>query len=80
MGLRDQNYGKKIGINGSRIYHVTTLIYYILEVTCDHEILIKDSIALKGPSLSSPVSSTEGVVYEAVQKYYLWPFFSCNWF
>ena len=25
MGLRDQNYGKKIGINGSRIYHVTTL-------------------------------------------------------
>ena len=26
MGLRDQNYGKKIGINGSRIYHVTTLL------------------------------------------------------
>ena len=26
MGLRDQNNGKKIGINGSRIYHVTTLI------------------------------------------------------
>ena len=25
MGLRDQNNGKKIGINGSRIYHVTTL-------------------------------------------------------
>ena len=25
MGLRDQNKGKKIGINGSRIYHVTTL-------------------------------------------------------
>ena len=24
-GLRDQNNGKKIGINGSRIYHVTTL-------------------------------------------------------
>ena len=27
MGLRDQNNGKKIGINGSRIYHVTTLLY-----------------------------------------------------
>ena len=26
MGLRDQNNGKKIGISGSRIYHVTTLI------------------------------------------------------
>ena len=25
MGLRDQNNAKKIGINGSRIYHVTTL-------------------------------------------------------
>ena len=25
MGLRDQNNGTKIGINGSRIYHVTTL-------------------------------------------------------
>ena len=25
MGLRDQNKGKKIGINGSRIYHVTTV-------------------------------------------------------
>ena len=25
MGLRDQNNGKKIGINGSRIYPVTTL-------------------------------------------------------
>ena len=25
MGLRDQNNGKKIGINVSRIYHVTTL-------------------------------------------------------
>ena len=25
MGLRDQNNGKKIGINGSRIYDVTTL-------------------------------------------------------
>ena len=25
MGLRDQNNGKKIGINGCRIYHVTTL-------------------------------------------------------
>ena len=25
MGLRDQNNGKKIGISGSRIYHVTTL-------------------------------------------------------
>ena len=25
MGLRDQNKGKKIEINGSRIYHVTTL-------------------------------------------------------
>ena len=24
-GLRDQNNGKKIGISGSRIYHVTTL-------------------------------------------------------
>ena len=24
-GVRDQNNGKKIGINGSRIYHVTTL-------------------------------------------------------
>ena len=24
MGLRDQNNGKKIGINWSRIYHVTT--------------------------------------------------------
>ena len=24
MGLRDQNNGKKIGINGSCIYHVTT--------------------------------------------------------
>ena len=28
MGLRDQNNGKKIGINGSRIYHVTTLIFF----------------------------------------------------
>ena len=27
MGLRDQNNGKKIGINGSRIYHVTTLLW-----------------------------------------------------
>ena len=26
-GLRDQNNGKKIGINGSRIYHDTTLLY-----------------------------------------------------
>ena len=26
MGLRDQNNGKKIGINGSRIYHVTTVL------------------------------------------------------
>ena len=25
MGLTDQNNGKKIGINGSQIYHVTTL-------------------------------------------------------
>ena len=25
-GFRDQNNGKKIGISGSRIYHVTTLI------------------------------------------------------
>ena len=25
MGVRDQNYGKKIGISGSRIYHVTNL-------------------------------------------------------
>ena len=25
MGLRDQNKGKKIGISGPRIYHVTTL-------------------------------------------------------
>ena len=25
MGLRDQNNGKKKGVNGSRIYHVTTL-------------------------------------------------------
>ena len=25
MGLRYQNNGKKIGINGSQIYHVTTL-------------------------------------------------------
>ena len=27
MGLRDQNNAKKIGINGSRIYHVTTLLF-----------------------------------------------------
>ena len=27
MGLRDQNNGKKVGINGSRIYHVTTLMF-----------------------------------------------------
>ena len=26
MGLRDQNNGKKIGISGPRIYHVTTLL------------------------------------------------------
>ena len=26
IGLRDQNNGKKIGINGSLIYHVTTLL------------------------------------------------------
>ena len=26
MGLRDQNNGTKIGINVSRIYHVTTLL------------------------------------------------------
>ena len=25
MGPRDQNEGKKIGISGTRIYHVTTL-------------------------------------------------------
>ena len=25
MGVRDQNYGKKIGISGSRIYPVTNL-------------------------------------------------------
>ena len=29
-GLRDQNNGKKIGINGSRIYHVTTLLLFYL--------------------------------------------------
>ena len=29
MGLRDQNNGNKIGINGSRIYHVTTLTFHI---------------------------------------------------
>ena len=28
MGLRDQNNGKKIGISGPRIYHVTTLCIY----------------------------------------------------
>ena len=27
MGLRDQNNGKKIGISGPRIYHVTTLYF-----------------------------------------------------
>ena len=27
-GLRNQSYGKKIGINGSRIYHVTTLSFF----------------------------------------------------
>ena len=29
-GLMDQNYGKKIGISGPRIYHVTTLIIRII--------------------------------------------------
>ena len=29
-GLRDQNNDKKIGINGSRIYHVTTM--YIVKL------------------------------------------------
>ena len=37
MGLRDQNKGKKIGINGSRIYHVTTLSY-------NHTILEGDTL------------------------------------
>ena len=32
-GLRDQNNGKKIGINGSWIYHVTTLKFGTLDVT-----------------------------------------------
>ena len=32
MGLRDQNNGKKIGINGSRIYHVTTLMKMTVKV------------------------------------------------
>ena len=27
-GLRDQNNGKKVGINGSRIYHATTLLVF----------------------------------------------------
>ena len=34
MGLRDQNNVKKIGINGSRIYHVATLALYLVYVLC----------------------------------------------
>ena len=34
MGLRDQNNGKKIGINGSRIYHVTTLFRGVNDHQC----------------------------------------------
>ena len=30
IGLRDHNNGKKIGINGSRIYHVTTLLLDVI--------------------------------------------------
>ena len=33
MGLRDQNNGKEIGINGSRIYHITTLRNAALNLT-----------------------------------------------
>ena len=32
MGLRDQNNGKKIGISGPRIYHVTTLNIGVLRL------------------------------------------------
>ena len=49
MGLRDQNNGKKIGINGFRIYHVTTLPYrkentlrnYLLERSSEGQIMTK---------------------------------------
>ena len=40
MGLRDQNNGKKIGINGSRIYHVTTLIFAALAASFGVRFLI----------------------------------------
>ena len=29
IGLRDQNYRKKIGIHGSLISHVTTRLFYL---------------------------------------------------
>ena len=34
MRLRDQNNVKKIGINGSRIYHVTTLVNGAHQCNC----------------------------------------------
>ena len=55
MGLRDQNNGKKIGINGSRIYHVTTLgMRYVgverkIRATC--EAFISYKVARVSPSL-----------------------------
>ena len=42
MGLRDQNNGNKIGINGSRIYHVTTLNYTQLPLRLLHEFSTMD--------------------------------------
>ena len=44
MGLRDQNNGKKIGINGSWIYHVTTLQYSIGNPTLSHVPVCDDHI------------------------------------
>ena len=51
MGLRDQNNGKKIGINGSRIYHVTTLNYTQLPLRLLHEFSTMDLCT----SCSNPV-------------------------
>ena len=59
MRLRDQNNGKKIEINGSRIYHVTTLSLYSI-----------DGVFIRGIRISIPAkfSPFERVKRIAVRK------------
>ena len=62
-GLRDQNNGKKIGIGGSRIYHVTTLVLDLINTlisTDDNStryILLPNAIICKLEVLHDPVPS-----------------------